>query len=203
MRGNKKLYVITACILTGLLATSVYAVRLLSLKTALQKMMPEATGVVEEKRKMTPAEKEEIKKRLGGILVFYQADSEAEREDVYESDEYTFHFGLVGDKKVAVAVVETQPGKWGPVEFIIALDATTAKVNNLAVMSYTERRGRPIARFNFLKQFLGKGSGDPLKVRKDIRGITGATISSVATCFAVKKVIALYEVMYLSEGQSP
>ena len=67
------------------------------------------------------------------------------------------------------------------------------------MMSFTEKRGRPIARRNFLKQFIGKGSRDPLKMRKDYRGITGATISSKATCFAVKKISALYEVLYLQK----
>ena len=200
MTRNKQLIVIVVCVIVGIFYTSVYAVRLLSKKIALTKMLPEAETVVEEKRKMTPAVKEEIKKRLGGILVFYQADSEAEREKVYESDEYIFYFGMKDGKKTGVALIEIQPGKWGPVEYIIALDANTAKVRDLAVMSYTERRGRPIARRNFLKQFVGKHNSDPLKVRKDIRGITGATISCVATCFAVKKASMLYEILFLEKG---
>ena len=141
----------------------------------------------------------EKKKRLGGILVFYQADSEAEKAKVYESDEYIFYFGMKDGKKIGVALIEIQPGKWGPVEYIISLDANNAKVMDLAVMSYTERRGRPIARRNFLKQFVGKHNSDPLKVRKDVRGITGATISCVATCFAVKKASMLYEVLFLEK----
>jgi len=175
----------------------VYAVRLLTKKVALQQMLPEAEQVVEEKILLSPEQKAQIKNRLGGILVYYQADSEAEKIAVYESDEYIFYFGMTGGKKTTVAVIETQPGKWGPVEYIIALDAKTAKVTNLAVMSYMERRGRPIARRNFLKQFINKGNSDRLKVGKDIRGITGATISCDATCFAVKKASTLYEELFL------
>ncbi len=201
MKPRTKHLVIISLMITGLVS-SVFGVRLLSKSIALRKMMPEAQQVVEEQRKMSAEEIATIKTRLGGILIFYQADSEAEREKVYEVDEYTFYFGLQGEEKKWVAIIEVQPGKWGPVEYIVSLDAQTAKVKDLAVMSYTERRGRPIARRNFLKQFLGKTSSDPLRVRRDIRGITGATISSVATCFAVKKAMVLYEELYLKAAKS-
>lgn len=100
---------------------------------------------------------------------------------------------------VDVAIMDEQPGKWGPVYYIILLDLKTAKVKNLAVMAYQEKRGRPIARQSFLKQFIGKGSSDPIQVRKDIRAISGATISSDATCFAVKKAIAVVEAVILKK----
>jgi len=58
MTQKKQLTVVAVCILIGILYTSVYAVRLLTKKVALKKMLPEAETVVEEKRKMTPAEKE-------------------------------------------------------------------------------------------------------------------------------------------------
>lgn len=198
MTRKKQLIVIVVCVIVGIFYTSVYAVRLLSKKIALKKMLPEAESIVEETRKLTKEEKEKIKKNLGGVMVFYQPGSESEK--VYERNEYTFYFGMKDGKKTKVAIVEKQPGKWGPVEYIIALDATTAKVTDLAVMSYTERRGRPIARRNFLKQFVGKHNTDHIKVRKDIRNITGATISCVATCFAIKKISTLYEVLYLTES---
>ncbi len=193
--NRMKLTIITGCVFIGTLVTSVYAVRLLSEKIALKKMMPDVEKIVAEKRTISDQEKVKIKERLGGIMVFHQPGSESEK--IYERSEYTFHFGMKGGSKSKVAVVEKQPGKWGPVEYIIALDVKTAKVTDLAVMSFTERRGRPIARRNFLKQFIGKGNRDALKIRKDIRGITGATISSAATCFAVRKISALYEVLFL------
>jgi Na+-translocating ferredoxin:NAD+ oxidoreductase RnfG subunit len=52
-----------------------------------------------------------------------------------------------------------------------------------------------------LDQFTGKGSSDPIALNKDIRAISGATISSDATCFAVKKVLALYEEAFLPRLQ--
>ncbi len=179
------------------------AVQLLTQEQALEKMFPEADEIVAETRVLTSTETARIKERLGGSLVHYQKGSKS--EEIEEKVEYTFYFAVKNSQKTAVAVIEEQPGKWGPVKFIIALDTATAKVENLAVMSYKEKRGRPIARRNFLKQFIGKGSEDSIKVRKDIRAISGATISSDAACFAVKKVIALYEELFLkkeAEGEA-
>lgn len=174
-----------------------FAIQLLTQEQALEKIFPEADEIVAETRVPTSTETARIKERLGGSLVYYQKGSKS--EEVEEKVEYTFYFGLKDNQKTGVAVIEKQPGKWGTVKFIIVLDTATAKVKNLAVMSYKEKRGRPIARRNFLKQFIGKGSEDSIKVRKDIRAISGATISSDATCFAVKKVIALYEELFFKK----
>jgi hypothetical protein len=64
-------------------------------------------------------------------------------------------------------------------------------------MSYQEKRGRPIARLSFLRQYRGKTSKSRLKVGKDITGVSGATISSISATFAVKKAIVLYKEFYL------
>ena len=65
-------------------------------------------------------------------------------------------------------------------------------------MFFVEKRGKPIARRSFLKQFFGKRSTDQLKINKDIRAVSGATISSRSATFAVKKVIGLYEELYIN-----
>jgi Na+-translocating ferredoxin:NAD+ oxidoreductase RnfG subunit len=93
--------------------------------------------------------------------------------------------------------MEMQPGKWGPVHYIVALDLA-GKVTDMAVMSYVEQRGRPISTKRFLSQFIGKTSKSALSVGKDVDAVSGATISSRATAFAVKKVIALYGTVYLA-----
>jgi electron transport complex protein RnfG len=107
---------------------------------------------------------------------------------------------MKGGYTAGVAVVEVQPGKWGPVTYIVALDAYGSKVVNLAVMSYTEKRGRPISTKRFLGQFTGKTAASPLTVGKDIDAVSGATISSRATAFAVKKVLLLYQTVYGAAG---
>jgi Na+-translocating ferredoxin:NAD+ oxidoreductase RnfG subunit len=84
------------------------------------------------------------------------------------------------------------------VEFIIGLNPD-GTVKRAAVMSYKEQRGRPIASRNFLSQYEGKSSRDQITVGEDVKGVSGATISSRAASFAVKKAILLYEELYLKK----
>ena len=167
------------------------AMTLLTQEQALKEMFPNADRIVPQTKTPADAELAKIKARLGGALVHFQRGSES--ASVQEKSEFTFYMGYQKNQPIGIAMIEEQPGKWGPVTYIIMLDPSTAKVKNLAVMSYEEKRGRPIARRNFLDQFLGKGTADALKVHKDIRAVSGATISSEATCFAVRKATVLCE----------
>ena len=176
------------------------AIRLLTNKEALKQMFPDVDQVVKETVTLTSAELTKVKARLGGHLVHFQAGSESEK--VSETSTFTFYIGIKGNSRIRMAFIDEQPGKWGPVEFIIALNTNPGKIHNLAVMSYQEKRGRPIARNNFLQQFAGKGSSDQITLNKDIRAISGATISSDATCFAVKKAIAIFEEVYQSRTKA-
>ena len=74
-----------------------------------------------------------------------------------------------------------------------------ATVKAVRVMSYQEQRGQPIARLSFMNQYRNKTSQSALTVGKDIIGISGATISSRAASFSVKKAIVIYEEMYLKK----
>jgi len=193
--------IVTAAVFALLLPVKSHAVVLLTKEQALKEMFPDVDKVITENHVMTSTEIASIKQRLGGSLVHYQEGSKSEA--VMEVTSYDFYIGVKNNQKVRMAIIEEQPGKWGPVTFIIAIDITTGKVNNLAVMSYVEKRGRPIARRNFLEQFVNKGSSDPISVRgeggvpRDIRAISGATISSDCTCFSVKKVLALYGEVFM------
>ncbi len=198
---KKLLYLLVLISLFVLPVNTSFAVTLLTKEQALKEMFPDVDAVVTKTKVLTAIDLESVKKRLGGSLVHYQEGSKSEA--VAEATTYEFYLGMKNGKVIRMAVLEEQPGKWGPVQFIIAIDTTTGKVNNLAVTSYVEKRGRPIARRNFLDQFVSKGSTNPISVRgengvaRDIRAISGATISSDCTCFAVKKVIALYEEVYV------
>ena len=83
-------------------------------------------------------------------------------------------------------------GKWGPIHYLLAVDPT-GKITNVMVLDYQERRGKPVAKRSFLDQFLGKNSHDPLKLRQDINGVTGATISSRAMTDGIRKLLFLFE----------
>jgi Na+-translocating ferredoxin:NAD+ oxidoreductase RnfG subunit len=198
MKAKHAVLALTILAFGMMVSANCHAMRLLTKEEALKQMFPDAQSISNHTRLMTVDEVEKIKTRLGGQLVHYQEGSNSGK--MTEQFEYHFYFSVVNGAETGVAIIESQPGKWGPVEFCIALDPKTAKVKNLAVMSYEEKRGRPIARNNFLNQFVGKGSNDPLTVRKDIRAISGATISSDCTCFAVRKAIVMYEELFLNKN---
>ncbi|MBI4682087.1 MAG: FMN-binding protein [Nitrospirae bacterium] len=118
-----------------------------------------------------------------------------------ENKEYVFYFGIKNNKKIGVAVCDTEQGKWGLIDFIILLDTETGKVKDMAVTASAEKRGRPIVRKSFLNQFAGKSSSDPITMGKDINGISGATISSISAAIAVSRAIALYEELFLKKHE--
>ncbi|MFC1691901.1 hypothetical protein ACFL1R_00155 [Candidatus Latescibacterota bacterium] len=55
---------------------------------------------------------------MGGSLVHYQKGSQS--ENVAETTAYDFYIGMKNNMVVRMAIIEEHPGKWGPVEFIIA-----------------------------------------------------------------------------------
>ena len=176
------------------LAGVCYAFVLLTKEAALKKIFGSGSEITVETKVLEGQKLEDIKRRLGGRLVEYQAGSESRR--VAGKKRIDFHFASREGKKIGVAIIDVEPGKWGPVEFIIALNLEGV-VKVVKVMSYQEKRGRPIARASYMRQYRGKTSKSTLKVGKDITGISGATISSRSATFAVRKAIVLYEELYL------
>lgn len=171
-----------------------YAMRLLTQEEALKKVFGVDVQIVTENKELVEPVLSRVKERLGGNLVFYQKGSKS--AGVEEKTNFDFYFAVKAGQKVGVAIIDDEPGKWGPVEFIIALDLQGV-VTRVEVLSYEEKRGQPIARHSFLSQFEAKTSKSPLQVNKDINAISGATISSRCAVFAVKKAIVLYEELYL------
>ena len=187
------LVIVGLCISLALSGVS-YAFVLLTKKQAFNKVFGKGHEIVTETKRLKGESLARIKKRLGGKLVHYQKGSESKR--VKGKTKIDFHFALKDGQKTGVAIIDVEPGKWGPVKFIITMDLK-GRVRKVRVMSYQEKRGRPIARLSFLRQYRGKTSKSRLKVGKDITGVSGATISSISATFAVKKAILLYKELYL------
>ena len=67
-------------------------------------------------------------------------------------------------------------GKDLPITLLVAIDPA-ARLRDVDVLVYREPYGGEVAYESWRRQFRGKGTGDPLVVGRDIRGISGATIS--------------------------
>ncbi len=189
------LTVVVFC-LAVILSGACYAMQLLSKDEALKKVFGPDAQIVTENKELVDLILSKVKERLEGNLVYSQKGSSSGK--VEAKTNIDFYFALKDGKKTAVAIFDSEPGKWGPVVFIIAMDLKGV-VTRVEVLSYEEKRGQPIARHSFLSQFEGKDSKSPIRVDKDITGISGATISSRCAALAVKKAAVLYDELYLSK----
>jgi Na+-translocating ferredoxin:NAD+ oxidoreductase RnfG subunit len=173
-----------------------YAFTVLTEEEALKEVFWSGAEIEKETKELTGATLENIKERLGGSLVYTQEGSES--APVESNTTIDFYFAKKDGEKKGLAIIDTEPGKWGPVKFIVAMDIN-GTVKKVRVLSYEEIRGRPIARSSFMNQYRGKDVNSPLTVGKDLVGISGATISSRSATFTVKKALVIYEEVYLKK----
>ena len=181
---------------TVALTADLFAFTLLTQEEALKEVFFSGAEIEKETKELTGATLEKIKERLGGSLIYTQEGSES--APVESHNTIDFYFAKKDGERKGVAIIDVEPGKWGPVEIITAM-TTDAVVKQVRVMSYQEQRGQPIARSSFMNQYRNKTSKSPLTVGKDIIAISGATISSRAATFTVNKAIVIYEEVYLKK----
>ena len=189
--SKKTIISIIAVLFTGaIITTDCHAYTLLTREQAMKEIFGENCEFVVETVRLRGPMLQRVMDRLGGKLVYEQVGSESEVVEAHKSVD--FYYAIENGEKIGVAIVDVQPGKWGPVDFFIAMDLKP-RIKQVAVLRYMEKRGRPIARSSFMKQYEGKTTRDPLEVGKDITGISGATISSRAATYSVKKALVLVE----------
>lgn len=105
---------------------------------------------------------------------------------------YTLYQGLKADGGlVGTVVIMDEKGKEGPLQILVALQPD-GTVYDAAFTVFGEERGKPALSWNFLKQFMGKSSKDPLVPGKDIDGVSGATYTSKAVAVAMKRSVCVY-----------
>lgn len=106
-----------------------------------------------------------------------------------------FWIGEAGGKPMGYAVVLDVIGKERPITFLVAV-SPAGTVLGVEVLVYRESQGMEIRSPRFRRQFEGKTLADPLTAGRDVDAISGATLSSRSTAFAVKKALALVDVVY-------
>lgn len=95
-----------------------------------------------------------------------------------------------GERGPGSVVIVEEIGKHRPITFAVAVD-TNGHVKDLAVLAYREAYGGEIRQRRFLAQYAGKTLADPLLPYRDIRNISGATLSVEASGRAARKAIAV------------
>jgi hypothetical protein len=89
-----------------------------------------------------------------------------------------------------LVVIVEEIGKHRPISFAVAVDGG-GHVSDIAVLAYREAYGGEVRERRFLKQYAGKTLSDPLLPYRDVRNISGATLSVEATGRAARKAIAV------------
>jgi len=87
------------------------------------------------------------------------------------------------------AQVRNVKGKDQPITFLVAIDPANA-LKDVDVLVYREPYGGEVAYEPWRKQFRGRTADAPLVVGKDIRNISGATISSHSVTLGVRRALA-------------
>ncbi len=94
-----------------------------------------------------------------------------------------------GGVLLGFAAVRNVTGKDQPITYLVATDSADA-LRDIDILVYREPRGGEVAYEAWRKQFRGKTSAAPLQVGKDIRNVSGATISANAVTRGVRRALA-------------
>jgi hypothetical protein len=93
------------------------------------------------------------------------------------------------DSLLGFAAVGNVLGKDQPITFLVAVDPTD-RLKDVDILVYREPYGGEVAYEPWRRQFRGKTASDSLRVGKEIRSISGATISVHAVTLGVRRLLA-------------
>jgi len=93
------------------------------------------------------------------------------------------------DSLLGFAQVGNVLGKDQPITFLVAIDPGD-RLKDVDILVYREPYGGEVAYEPWRRQFRGKTAGDSLRVGREIRSISGATISVHAVTLGVRRMLA-------------
>ncbi|MEW6009090.1 MAG: FMN-binding protein [Candidatus Omnitrophota bacterium] len=163
------------------------------ISVSIQEVYAEVFSTIDEALKVLLSDAKDLKEEIK-VLTAEQKKSVEEKAQVELDPEFDkeFHFYT---SSAGTAVLDTVKGKWGPIKFIMAFDKE-GKIKDVVVLELKERRGRPVKERRFLDQFIGKAANEPIKLNKDIKGVSGATISSRGMSNGIRKLVYVFNELY-------
>ncbi len=105
----------------------------------------------------------------------------------------TYYRGVREGTLVATAYFDTHRVRTLP-EVLMIVVGVDASVLHVAVLSFLEPRDY-LPRERWFEQFRGRRLSEGISLKRTIRGITGATLSSRAATQAVRRVLALHQIL--------
>ena len=99
------------------------------------------------------------------------------------------------------AIAEEADGKYHPFGYLLSVDKDH-QVRSVEILNYHEKYGFEVKQETFTKQFKGLDSSNMRKLAKEIRTISGATISCRSLIESVKRQLVYLDVMVRSTVKS-
>ena len=158
----------------------------------LKDLLGEMFAGSEKVKKVTATPDEECRKRVAKALGLKKLRAES----------FAFYVGETKGKRDGFAIVLDEMGKYQPITFLVGLDAA-GNVKMVEILKYREPVGGEIRDSRFRKQYLGKGESDSITLGRDIKNISGATISCRAISRGVKKAVHLVNEIFLAPATEP
>jgi Na+-translocating ferredoxin:NAD+ oxidoreductase RnfG subunit len=107
--------------------------------------------------------------------------------------------GIKGEICVGYAVLVEEQGFNHPISFVAGLKPD-GSVADFVVISFRDTRGRAIREPAFRRRLAGKRPGDPMRLNREVDGITGATTTARTAVNAVRRALAICEEYRSSAG---
>ncbi len=136
----------------------------------------------------------EIKKKKVNITPEMRIDIEKFIKGKFFKRRVYFYVAKRGRQTQGYATVMNEIGKTEPITFMVILNREGV-VKSVNILVFRETQGYEIENPMWRKQFIGKSLKDPLRLKKNIDNISGATLSSRAVTKGVKKVLAVFNVV--------
>jgi Na+-translocating ferredoxin:NAD+ oxidoreductase RnfG subunit len=159
------------------IAPAAYATRYMTVEEAQRMAFPAATQFVEAHVIFRPTDVAAIE-RLSGLKV------RSRGQQVWRAQ--------ADGRLLGFFIVDYVIGKHLLIDYSVALDPE-GRVKGVEILEYRESYGSEITSHTWLHQFVGKTGRDPIAIDKDIRNISGATLSSQHVTEGVKRILAFFE----------
>jgi FMN-binding domain len=89
-------------------------------------------------------------------------------------------------------IIDQALGKRELITYAVGID-TQGRLRGVEILEYRESHGGEVRDAKWRAQFVGKTSADPLALDRDIRNISGATLSCRHITDGIKRLLKLYE----------
>ncbi len=154
-------------------------------KQALKRAFPEAgTVITKEYLRITPDLAKRIREKGGVKTTSFSSK--------------TIYIGKIKNNIVGYAIIDNVKGKSRPITYMVVIEPD-GKIKQVDVLAYRESHGSEIRYPSFLKQFIGKRVSDRIRHRRDIKNISGATLSCRAITDGTRTLLILWEEIYGSK----